>query len=475
MKPASPAFKLFSFLCLLGAATVASADVIDPFTAAQGPLTLGPGEEPTEQQAVVQTSSVLGGFRVALPQVDEFSEGGSTATMVIGSGTFDCRVSFPSLGNPDNYGGCASSYFRGEGPVFDLTGSSRFELGIQSVEGSMDLAILLVDTNEDASLGFIEGVTPGQALIPFDYLFPMTFPAGVDLSLIDAIFLVVTNQEGQDGHIVLSDFSTDGPIVDGPVIPVGDDIVAEEVPGTYFNPNRDGEGCQLTLERDEETFILTCYFYDDGEQFWVIGVGQMVNGTIAFGELTVTSGAQYGDAFDPADVVRANWGSATMEWSDCNNAALELNPIVSGYENVTLDLTRIVPTTCGGGGVQGDSEPWMGAFYDPERDGEGFHLGVEVGEVFVMTWYTYLNGQQVWMIGTGTRNGQRVVFDDVVITSGAGFGSQFDPADVVKESFGEIVVDFSDCNNFTATIDSHRPEFQDLLLDVTKIVPGSCP
>jgi hypothetical protein len=92
-----------------------------------------------------------------------------------------------------------------------------------------------------------------------------------------------------------------------------------------------------------------------------------------------------------------------------------------------------------------------------------------------MTWYTYLDGKQVWMIGTGVRNGNRVVFSDVVITHGADFGSDFDPADVVREPFGEIIVDFSDCNNFTATVDSARQEFHDIVLEMTKIVPGMCP
>ena len=164
-----------------------------------------------------------------------------------------------------------------------------------------------------------------------------------------------------------------------------------------------------------------------------------------------------------------------MTWSDCNNASLELKPIITGYEEVTLDLARLLPTTCGSGGVQGDSADWMGAFFDPSRDGEGFHFGVEVNEVFVMTWYTYLNGLQVWMIGTGSRDGLRVVFENIVITSGADFGSQFDPADVVKEHFGNIIVDFTDCNSFTATINSQLPDFHNLVLDVTKIIPGTCP
>lgn len=469
MKPTIPAFRLFVFLLFSGSAIGASADIIDPFTAPQGPFTVGPGEELAEQDALLNTSSVLGGLRGALPTVDEVAQAGSTATMEVADGVFDCLVDFPSLGNPDNNGGCGSAYSRGVGPVFDLTGSSRFVANIQSVEGDMALGILLVDANGELSVGLIENVVPGQASIPFDELLHLTSPSGVNLSLIEIITLVIVNQEGAEGRVVLTEFSTDGAIKGGPVL-----VVEDEIPGTYFNPNRDGEGCQLTLERDQVTFVLTCYFYDQGKQFWVIGVGELVNGKITFGEMTITSGAQYGNAFDPKDVVRSNWGSAIMTWSDCNNADLELKPVLPGYEEVTLDLTRIVPATCGGGGVQGDSAAWMGAFFDPNRDGEGFHFGVEVGEVFVMTWYTYLNGLQVWMIGTGTREGLRVVFEDMEITSGTGFGSQFDPADVVKEPFGEIIVDFTDCNNFTATVNSQLPEFHNLVLDVTKIVPGNC-
>jgi len=470
MKPRQLTFRLFFYLLISGVAIGASADVIDPFTAQQGPFTVGPGEEITEEEAVLFTPSVLGGVRAALPTVDEFSEAGSTATLEIGGGALDCLVNFPSLGNPDNFGGCGIAYARGFGPLFDLSESSRFLMQVQSVEGSMTFGILLVDTNREASMGFVETAVSGQASIPFDELFPLTSLSGVNLSRVEGITLVVANYEGAEGRIVLTEFSTDGVIKNGLEV-----VVADEIPGTYFNPNRDGEGCQLTLERDQLNFILTCYFYDQGEQFWVIGVGQLVNGTIVFGEMTITSGAQYGNAFDPNDVVRENWGSATMTWSDCNNADLELNPVLPGYEAVTLDLTRIVPTICGAGGVQGDSAAWMGAFFDPNRDGEGFHFGVEVGEVFVMTWYTYLNGQQVWMIGTGIREGQRVVFEDMVITSGAGFGPQFDPADVIKEPFGDIIVDFTDCNSFTATVNSKLPEFHNLVLDVTKIVPGFCP
>jgi len=246
--------------------------------------------------------------------------------------------------------------------------------------------------------------------------------------------------------------------------------------GTYFDPARDGEGCQLTLERDGVTFILTCYFYDQEKQFWLIGAGVLEDGFILFSDMTITSGTGYGDDFDSADVVRTSWGSIIMAWSDCNNALLELIPVLPGFEKWTLLLTKIVPNTCGDGGVQGDALPWMGTYFDPARDGEGFMLSVEGdGSTFVMTWYTYLNGEQVWLIGAGTRNGNRLLFEDIVITSGASFGSEFDPADVIRQIFGTITVDFTDCNSFTAAVDTVLPEFHDIVLDVTKIVAGSCP
>ena len=475
MKTTSTPLQLFCFLLFLGTATGASADVIDPFTAPQGPFTVGPGEELSEQEANLDTPSVLGGRRAALPVVDEAAQAGSQATLEIAGGVFDCMVEFPNSGIFTNLGGCGSAYGRGIGPVFDLTGSSRFEFDIQSVEGSMELAVLLIDANGELGAGTIDNVVPGQALIPFDEIMGLTSMEGVNLSLIEGIAFAFANQPGLEGRVVLSEISTDGPITGGPDIPAEDEIFAEDLPGSYFDPDRDGEGCQLTLESDQLTFILTCYFYDDGKQFWLIGVGELVSGQITFSELVITSGAQYGHAFDPEDVSRDKWGSAIMTWSDCNNAELELKPVVEGYEEVTLDFTRTLPTTCGSGGVQGDSVNWMGAYFDPNRDGEGFHFGVEVNGVFVMTWYTYLDGHQVWMIGTGMRNDLRVVFENMVITSGADFGSQFDPADVIREQFGEIIVDFTDCNSFTATVNTQLPEFHNLVLDVTKIVPGSCP
>ena len=467
--------RLFLLSLLLSLGFTVNADVIDPFTAAQGPFTVGPGEKITEEEAVIFTSSVLGGFRVSTPAMGDDAAAGSTATMSTGGGVYECTLDYPNVDEVNNNGACGGIYDRGDGPTFDLSGSTEFQFEVQSIEGGMFLAVTLVDTNKNVSLGQVQNVAPGQVSIAFDQLFA-AIGTPADLSSIDNIGFITANQPGKEGSITISEFSTDGPITGGPVVPPDDEINPEELSGSYFDPTRDGEGCQLTLERDAVNFILSCYFYDKGEQFWLIGAGEFGNDEIVFAEMVIASGADYGDDFDPADVVRKIWGTLIMTWSDCNNANLQMIPALPGYEMLTLDLTRIVPTLCGGGGPKGDAVPWMGAFFDPARDGEGFHLAVEGdGTTFVMTWYTDLDGMQVWLIGSGIRNGSRLVFADMVITHGANFGSEFDPADVVREIFGSITADFSDCNNFTAKVDAALPEFSDIVLQVTKIVPGSCP
>jgi hypothetical protein len=257
--------RLFLILLLIGYGLNLNADVIDPFTAPQGPFTVGPNERISDEDALVLTASALGGFRVAIPGMGDDAAAGSTATLDISGGVYKCTVDYPSVDPVNHFGGCSGGYDRGDGPTFDLSGSTGFVFDVQSVETGVNLGVVLIDTNMVASIGNVEVLSAGQVTIRFDEMFSTAFPASVDLTLIDNIGLNIVNLEGQEGSITLGEFSTDGPINEGPAPPnENDEIVAEEIPGNYFNPFRDGEGCQLTLERDGETFILTCYFYNNG-------------------------------------------------------------------------------------------------------------------------------------------------------------------------------------------------------------------
>ncbi len=490
--------QILLFLTLLITAGASFADVVDDFTVPHGPITLGPGEEPTEDQATDFVPSVLGGFRVMSPVVGEDSAPGSTATARIGGGAFECDLAFTGA-DEDNGGGCTVAWTADEdGSTFDLTQAGAFEFEVLEAPPGAIVAMFLIDGSVDTSavisggvtngvVAFIENPAPGDYSIPIaDFVNPLDPFFDFNTGAVSHVVLVAGYSEGAQGVTRIGALSTTGPIGDGPDKeppdnpddPPPDEQLIDFVSGTYFNPDRSGEGCQVTLEGDGVTIILTCYLFLDGAQAWIIGVGTLSNGQVIF-DMTLTSGADFGNDFDPDDVMRTPWGTAIMSWSGCNDASIELLPLLAAFEPITLDTTKVIPDDCQGDGADDDTLAFQGTLYDPQRDGEGFQIAAQ-GEtgIYVLTWYTYLDGEQVWLIGTGTRAGSQMVFDDLVITSGADFGADFDPDDVVRTFWGSLMFLFTDCNSGIALITPDplgQPEFAQFEMPVQKLVPGVCP
>lgn len=94
---------------------------------------------------------------------------------------------------------------------------------------------------------------------------------------------------------------------------------------------------------------------------------------------------------------------------------------------------------------------FSGSYYDPTRPGEGVVLELsEVGErrILLISWYTYNEGQPLWIIG----NCDFQISDQAIAVSlgtytGARFGSEFDPSDVVATPWGSVLVSFPDCQH----------------------------
>ena len=471
--------KLTHFICLLFFSTLSitsRGDVVDDFTVVQGPLIVGPGQTLDEDLLVIDAPGVLGGFRTAVPSVNEDAAAGSNVGLVIVNGFFECNIDYPNTDPVNNNGGCAIGWDRSDGPTFDLSNAGSFEFDVLSVDGGLVVAVGMVDTNEAFVFFPIENPVAGPYVLPLDQFVPLS-GGPVDLSLIDNISLTVINQEGLEGNIQIGALETSGPIGGGPVIPVTPAPTKDTVSGTYFNAARSGEGCQVTLEGDEETFILTCYLFQNGEQAWLIGTGRFAGDEIDFANLTITSGTGYGNNFNADEVERVTWGSAGMVWSDCNNAELILVPQIAGFTPFTVDVTKVTPSNCNGQAPSPEDLLIQGTFLDPNRSGEGFQIALQGDSGrYVITWYTYLQGEQVWLIGTGTRSADRIDFNDVVITRGADFGADFNPADVVRTPWGTISLEFSDCNNATASANPlpSQSGFTDLQLNVSKVVAGNC-
>jgi hypothetical protein len=101
-----------------------------------------------------------------------------------------------------------------------------------------------------------------------------------------------------------------------------------------------------------------------------------------------------------------------------------------------------------------------GAYYDPNRSGEGFMVDFfDVSptrqHVFV-SWYTYDdNGNQVFVVGnTDVTPGATSVSIPLISTRGGRFGNAFRSADIVRTPWGSMTIRFPNCS--TAVVDFTR-------------------
>lgn len=124
-------------------------------------------------------------------------------------------------------------------------------------------------------------------------------------------------------------------------------IAPADFTGNWFNPQRDGEGIQISLEGDNATFALSYYTYLAGRQVWMIGsVRPAAAGetqALTF-DLFITTGADFGSRFNPGNVTRRAWGKVkvTVDGSNCNNAQMLVTPALPEFGAAfTVPITRI--------------------------------------------------------------------------------------------------------------------------------------
>ncbi len=93
-----------------------------------------------------------------------------------------------------------------------------------------------------------------------------------------------------------------------------------------------------------------------------------------------------------------------------------------------------------------------GVFFDPAQSGQGWVVeAIESDGVtsVLAAWYTYLDGEQRWLIGNGVADGHRVRLPMFLGRNGQ-FIPGFDPAQVVIEPWGEVELAFDDRDHATA-------------------------
>jgi hypothetical protein len=90
------------------------------------------------------------------------------------------------------------------------------------------------------------------------------------------------------------------------------------------------------------------------------------------------------------------------------------------------------------------------AWFDSSHTGEGFIIEILADNQAVMYWFTYdETGEQAWYIAIGEVRGNRLLFPEVIRTSGGVFGPEFDPDSVVRTVIGSASFLYESCDTGT--------------------------
>lgn len=110
-----------------------------------------------------------------------------------------------------------------------------------------------------------------------------------------------------------------------------------------------------------------------------------------------------------------------------------------------------------------------GSWYNPGQSGHGLALERLPNGRVALSWYTYRrDGSPFWLIGSGRQHGPQLVVQ-ALEASGGQPPSHWDESEVSVQPWGELRIEFADCNNATLHWSSDDPDFGEGSLAVQRL------
>jgi len=116
------------------------------------------------------------------------------------------------------------------------------------------------------------------------------------------------------------------------------------ITGSWYLPAQSGHGFNVEVLKgpgEDNAMLAFWYVYDNaGNNLWLVAQGSYVGDTATLNVLS-GSGGLFPPNFDKTKIVRTNWGTLTLKFTDCNNAKAQWNPIIPAYPSGSMDLVRL--------------------------------------------------------------------------------------------------------------------------------------
>jgi hypothetical protein len=254
-------------------------------------------------------------------------------------------------------------------------------------------------------------------------------------------------------------------------------------PGTtasWYDPSHDGEGFLIELLENDRAVMYWFTYDGEGNQDWYFATGKVLGNRIEFAKLKTASGGEFGPGFDPENVTREVVGSASFIWSGCDEGSMSYQ---IGAQHGRLDLvrlTQLLGVECGQPGMEPIPEVALlsGSWFDPSHDGEGYLVEIMENDRVVVYWFSFdANGNRRWFYDAGQVIDGKLVFDEMLTTSGGIFGPDFNPDLVERTGWGTLELGL-ECSSGTATYSASEEGFGSGVLNLvrlTSIDQLSCP
>ena len=157
----------------------------------------------------------------------------------------------------------------------------------------------------------------------------------------------------------------------------------------------------------------------------------------------------------------------TISFLSCSEALVNYSIDNNGGHQSLKRLTDIFGHGCGKTETPPTSN-LSGSWYDPAHNGEGFIVEQLSEYQALVFWFTYDDsGNQSWLFNTGTMEGNRITFPELLQPVGGKFGRSFDPGDVNRQPWGELILEL-DCSGGAA---AYQPKMEGYSSGSQNLVP----
>ncbi len=229
----------------------------------------------------------------------------------------------------------------------------------------------------------------------------------------------------------------------------------------YYDPNRNGEGFSLETLNEAGNFWLQWFTYNgSGQARWYVAADSALaaNG-LATHTLYTVNGGVFGPDYDSELTELAAFGE--LEFIFDAVGGLQQRGYSKYIDPTTGAVFRFVvePFTQAEGFINSPDNTQdfhaaalTGSWFDPNRNGEGFHLQILTDETAVMQWFSFTpEGDKQWIVASGgliSYPGADTVlieFADTYTATGGVFGADFNANDIVLQRWGNLQFELS-CN-----------------------------